>query len=450
MARAAFAAVTTAAMAVSAHGIMSVVEKVYEHGAEYQHRLVALQNSGRTPEEIASMQTASHASIIAAPTATLSENLEILNETVGAFGSVEHALEHLTFMNKAAATLHAVAGDKITDSAGMMGNKLARFFEMRGTAGNSQLFESEAAEMMKSMVFSGGNVNPSELLNFAQQAKSALQNYDIHFLSRVAPSLIGEVGGDRAGTQANAFNSVLLGKVNDKKQAEAWLKYGLVDPKQMTMSKGHAVGWTGGAVYHTDEALKDPLAFGEKYVLPALAAKGVNIDNQLELTKALGTLYRNQNANAFANELWQRQNRNRLHKDDDLIGRVDDYDAIYKRLLATDPTFAFKALGGAFENLMTTVSAPAMGTVARIFSGMAENLNELAVAAHDHPVAAVTTGLAAAAGSLSGTACARTSATLRRAGGCSKRGTGRGRCGGLVLRIRSEEIERGMGAVGTE
>ena len=393
-------ALQTAALAVSAHGIMSGIEATLEHGAEYQHRLVALQNTGRTPAEIAEMNQASHAAIRGVPTATLTENLEILTETVGAFGSVEHAMEHLPFMNKAAAILHAVAGDKISDSAGQMGNKFARFFEMRGTAGNSELFEKEASEMMKYMVFSGGNVNPTELLNFAQQAKSALQNYNLHFLSRIALSLIGEVGGDRTGTQANAFNSVILGKVNDKKQAEAWLNFELVDPTKMTMKAGHAVGWSGGAVYNTDKALQDPLAFGEDWLLGKLSKHGVNIADKLDLTKALGTLFRNQNANAFANELWQYQNRQRLHKDDPFIGKVETPDAMYKRLLTTDPTFALIALKASLGNFLTTLSSPVMAPAARILSGMAESMNDLALVAHNNPVTAVTGGLAAAAGSL--------------------------------------------------
>ena len=392
----------SALMAVSAHGIMSTIEGAVEKGAEYQHKLVALRNTGRTPAELEEMNRASHAALRGVPTATLTGNLEILNETVGAFGSVEHAMEHLGFMAKSSAVLHAVAGDKISESAGTMGNQLARFFEMRGTAGNGHVFEHEASEMMRSMIFSGGNVNPRELLNFAQQAKSSLQNYDIEFLSRIAPSLIGEVGGDRAGTQANAFNSVILGKANDAKQAAAWVKYGLIDPKQMTGKGDQKTGWTGGAIYHTDEFLKNPLAAIEKYVLPALASKGIDINNSLELTKALGTMFRNINAAAFANELAQPQNRARLHKDDHLIGQVEDLDAIYQRLLKTDPTVAFKALKDAVGNLLTTTTSPLMGTAARSLSGMAENLNQLAVAADDHPMAAATAGIVTAAGALYG------------------------------------------------
>ena len=53
-------ALQSAAMAVSAHAIVHGIETTLEHGAEYQHKLVALQNTGRTPEEIAQMNAASH------------------------------------------------------------------------------------------------------------------------------------------------------------------------------------------------------------------------------------------------------------------------------------------------------------------------------------------------------------------------------------------------------
>lgn len=393
---------SAAAGYASAHGVMTGIERTMHVGAEYQSELVALRNAGRTPDEIAEMQRASKATVLAAPTADYLENLKVLNETTGAFGSVEHAIEHLTFMQKAASVLHATAGDKISDGPGELGNKLARFFEMRGTAGNSEVFEHEASEMMKAMVFSRGNFNPAEMINFAQQAKSALQNYDLEFLSKVAPSLVTEVGGDRAGTQANAFNSVLLGKANDKRQAEAWLKYGLIDPKQMVMKGGTPVAWTGGAVYHTDEFLKNPLAAGEKYLLPALAAKGVNIEDRLELTKVLGTLFRNQNSNAFANELWQAQNRQRLHKDKHLIGEVDDPDNIYQRNLHSDPKVALGALTASLHDLMITASSPLMGQAASGLAVVAGGVQHLANFLKDSPVLATGAGLTTGAVALGG------------------------------------------------
>ena len=111
----------------------------------------------------------------------------------------------------------------------------------------------------------------------------------------------------------------------------------------MTGKGDKMTGWTGGAIYHTDEFLADPFKAGVDRLLPALKAGGVNIDSQLELTKVLGTLFRNINAAAFANELWQKKQQSRIVKDKGYIDKVEDPETIYKRLLSTDPTVALGA-----------------------------------------------------------------------------------------------------------
>ncbi len=144
---------------------------------------------------------------------------------------------------------------------------------------------------MRAMVFSGGKFNPDQFLGFAQQAKSSLQNYDLRFLTRIAPSLIGTQGGDRAGTAANAFTGTVMGKANDAKQAAEWMKYGLLDPGQTITKSGKTVAWRAGAVKNTNLALSDPLRWAEEVALPAMKAKGVNVDDRMELTKVLGTMF---------------------------------------------------------------------------------------------------------------------------------------------------------------
>jgi hypothetical protein len=139
---------------------------------------------------------------------------------------------NLEFMQKANAVVHSAAGDKVQDGAGGMGNKLARFFEMRGTAGDDKVFQAEAEKMVRAMVFTGGNFNPSEAFNFAQQTKGALQNYDISFLGSVAPSL------DRDGRRPRGHRRQRLaqyadGKVRDQKPTAEWVKLGLLDPKMV-------------------------------------------------------------------------------------------------------------------------------------------------------------------------------------------------------------------------
>ena len=355
--------------------ILHLTGEAYREGAQVQHERVGLQNAGRTPEQIEAIERRSREVSAALPTATAEENLKIVAETTPAFGSLDHALEHLQFMQQTMSILKSAGGEHIHGTAGDVGRDFAKFFEERLT--KPEDFEREAKQMIPAMVASGGTFNPREMYMFAQQAKSALPNYDMHYLSRIAPSLIGAMGGERAGTAANAFNSVIMGKVNDKKQAEAWLKAGLLDPTKVITKAGHAVGWSAGAVKDTDLALRDPLAWSEQVQNPALAKMGIDLSNRLDVAKALGTMYRNQNANMWATEHTQEASVSRLHKDDAITGQVGDNDDITKRNLHEDPSVALGALGSAIQNFAGNVTSPVMKDVANVLGSTAQGLAQL-------------------------------------------------------------------------
>ena len=391
----------TAATAVAAHSVVDAIRDSIKAGAAYQHEITAISNAG-FKDHLAEITKAARDTVTQIPTSTYTDNLKVINETTSAFGSLNHAIENLPFMQKSASVLQAAMPEGSHVDAGDLGNKMARAFEERGTAGNAELFRHEASEVMRAMAFSGGKFNPNEFLNFAQQAKSSLQNYDLQFLSRIAPSLIGTQGGERAGTAANAFTSVIMGKANDAKQAAEWMRYGLLDPKQTITKSGKAVAWRAGAVKETDLALRNPLEWAEKVALPAMKAKGVNIDDRMALVKVLGTMFRNQNSNMFANEIMQPQQRSRLHKDSGLIDNAGTLDEIYSRNLKEDPTVAMKAFSASLENLTTVLSKAAMPEVASGLTSMAHGIEAVSNALHDHPLMALAGGATAAGGALAG------------------------------------------------
>ena len=390
-----------AAGAVSAHSVYHASKETLVQGSEYQHERVALMNAGRT-KDLARMEEAAKQTAKALPTAGYTETLKAINETTSSFGSIDHAIENIGFVMKTAAVLKAAAGDKIGGDAGSMGQQYAKFFEMRGTAGDPEKFREEGNEMTRAMVATRGNFNPQEMFNFAQQAKSALRNYDLEYMSKILPSIIGETGGDRAGTGANAFANVVMGKARDQKQAAEWMKYGLLDPKQVTMKNGQVTSWSAGAVKGTDLAMKNPLRWFEEVVLPAMRAKGVNVDDKGELTKVLATMFRNGMSNQFANENAQQADRTRLHKDAAIIGETDSPDAIYKRNLGEDPSVAINALQESLKNLAAAATSPGMQTAAGAISGVAGALQQLAASAKDHPILAMTAAGATAAGGMAG------------------------------------------------
>ncbi len=347
-------------MAVSAHAMVHVGEQAWEQGAELQHERIGLQNAGRTPEEIREIERAARGVQASTPTSGFIESLKTVAETTAAFGSVEHAIDNLPFISKMTSILKTAGGDNIHGDAAQLGQAFAKTFEERQT--KPEDFEAEAKQMIPAMVATGGTFNPEQLYAFAQQAKSALPSLSMRFLSKIAPSLIGAQGGERAGTGLKAFEDVIAGKVNDKKQAEEFLHLGLLDPKMAIMKAGHAVGWKSGAVKDTFLAMTDPLAWSEQYLIPALKKQGVDTSNREATQMILNTMFRNQNANMFATEIAQEASRARLHKDEELYGKVGSFDEIYARNLQ-DFGVAAGALKSALGNLAGAVTAPLMGRV---------------------------------------------------------------------------------------
>ncbi len=392
----------TAATAVAAHSIVDMVRDTVKAGASYQHEVVALKNAGRNAKEMEEITRAARDAVQQIPTSTYTENLRVINETTSAFGSLGHAIENLPLMQKSAAVLQSAmpAGTHVDPAE--LGNQMARAFEERGTAGDPEVFRKEASEVMRAMVFSGGKFNPHEFLNFAQQAKSSLQGYNLDFLSNVAPTIIGTQGGQRAGTSAKAFTDVVMGKANDAKQAAEWMKYDLLDRKDVIMKKGQAVAWRAGAVRDTKLAMANPLEWAETVALPRMQAKGVDVNDKDALSQVLATMFRTGTGNFFAAEIMQAAQRSRLHKDKDLKAKTGTVDDMYARNLAEDPTASMQAFSAALENFTTVLSKAAMPTIASGLTSLASGIEVVSNALHDHPLLALAGGTAAAGGALAG------------------------------------------------
>lgn len=392
-------ALQSAAMAVSAHALVHVGREAWEQGAELQHERLGLVNAGRTPQEIREIERAARGVIASTPTAGMVESLKTVAETTAAFGSVEHAVSNLPFVSKMTSILKTAGGDNIHGDAAQLGQAFAKTFEERQT--RPEDFEAEAKQMIPAMVATGGTFNPEQLYAFAQQAKSALPSLSMRFLSRIAPSLIGAQGGERAGTGLKAFEDVIAGKANDKKQAQQWLSLGLLDPSKVITKNGQATAWKSGAVKDTFLAMTDPLAWSEKYLIPALQKQGIDTSSREATQMILNTMFRNQNANMFATEIAQAASIARLHKDEDLFNKVGSFDEIYARNLQ-DFGVAAGALKSALGNLAGAVTAPLMGKVSSGLVSLADGINYLSKLALEHPTIAAGTGVVASGVALGG------------------------------------------------
>lgn len=389
-----------------AHGVMHVGKDILEQGTEAVHEEASIQTAHQpSPQEMDELKAKAREVAKSVPTSNYADNLKVLNETIGAFGDVNHAMEHLKFNQKVASVVHAAAGDKIQADSGEMGQAFARFGEMRGSAMDPERYERENAGLAKAMIFTRGNFNPQEMLNMGAQAHAAIKGYDEDFLTKTLPILAAERGGERTGTGASAFRSTILGKARDAKQAQAWVDAGLVDPSMVTKdSHGGVTGWKAGAVKDTNLALSNPLKWAETVQNPALQKRGVNTDDQMATTIALGTMYRNQMSNQFAEDMSQLQSRNRLHKDSALMDKTMGINEAYDFNLKNDPSQSIKTITSALQDFAQAISSPALAKIGPTLTGIGNSIKSFAGLAQDHPNIAAAAGLGAGAIGLGGSA----------------------------------------------
>jgi hypothetical protein len=371
----------------AAGGLMFSAKAAIGDSAELSHELQMLRNAGRTTKDLANAMSAANRTIQMLPTTTLVDNLKVLNETTGAFGNFQHALENLTFNQRMGSMLQNMLGDKAGDPGDIF-NNMVRSMEMRGVAQQAAKYQRESALAYQAMIFTRGRFNPEEFLAYSQQANPYNKGLSQRYLYKIAPSLVQEFGGERAGTMMNTFMGTLLGKAKNKMSTEAWIKLGLLDPKGVVYNKVGPVGFRPGAMKGTDLALSDPLKWSETVLIPALRAHGYDTSNQLSLAKALMPLFRDRNANRLANVLVYDQDRARLHKDERLINKVPGVDKAYSDTLRRDPLMAWQADKAAMNNLLSTVFGTSKGEspVAVALVHIANGINMVAGAFQKHPM----------------------------------------------------------------
>jgi hypothetical protein len=149
-------------------------------------------------------------------------------------------------------------------------------------------------------------------------------------------------------------------------------------------------------------ALKDPLAWAEQVQNPAIRAKGINPDDNMEMAKVLGTMYRNQMANQFANDISQLNSRNRLHKDEDLLNKTMTVDQAFDYNMKNDPTQAIKTVSGAITDLSQALTAPSLASAGPVLTSIAAGVKQLSQALQDHPNIATAAGVTGGAAALGG------------------------------------------------
>jgi hypothetical protein len=370
----------------AAGGLTFGVSKAIGQGAGLQHELNMLKLTGRTANEMAAAMRHANRTVAALPTTSITDNIRALNEGIGAFGDFRHAIENLTFNQKVGSMMkNMLGGDYDAGHAIAAG---IRALEIRGSAMDRTKYQKEMGELYKSMIFFRERFSPDELAGFGQTGNIPLKGYNTRFLTRILPSIIQEFGGgDTTGTMASAFRNQIMGRVplGGKKLTDEWVRLGLV-PKVGTGGNESRTGWTAGVVRGHSLAMADPFAWVEKYLLPAMRSKGINIDDTQAVLTQVSTMFGRETAIRFVSTLAEKKQRYRLHRDEANINNVVPLDKAYAATLRNDPVMAWGAMKSSFANMSAIIFGTSMkdSPIAVAMTNIAQGINAVAASLQRH------------------------------------------------------------------
>jgi hypothetical protein len=373
-----------AALAV-AGGLSAGFKGILGEGAEYQHEITMMRAAGRTAKEMAAAIGAANRTIVDVPTSTINGNLRMLQETTLAFGGIEHAIENLQFNTRMGAMMKNIMGEDYDEVGGF--NQLVRALEIRGGKMKAADYQRQAGLLYKAMAVSGGTVNPENILGFMQQAGVAARGYNERFLTSVAPSLIQEFGGERAGTMATAMFNQFMGRVpiGGKALTEEWIRLGLVPPNG-TPQNLSVKGWDPGSLKGNAIAMSNPLEWIETVMMPAMRAHGINTNDKNQMLLQAQKMFGRETGKRLASTLFDPKQLERIHADQKLYDKAMGPDAAFTMAMKNDPKMALASTAASLKNLETNLGKSLFSPAGlAAINNVARAINWLAGAFDKHP-----------------------------------------------------------------
>lgn len=214
----------------------------------------------------------------------------------------------------------------------------------------------------------GNEFNFRDLFLASKYMSSAGQSLSDRELFTFLPTMMGDVGGQRAGTQlASTFSALLGGRMTDTARGNLQ-EFGLHDEGT-------------NRVRGADTLRTSIQEWTEKFLMPALQRGGVNLDDNGAVVEAASRLFSNRLVgDMFARAISQRAQISNRQQQYDLAPAGP---AAANRLAELDPNVSYEQTRAQFDNTLAQVAKPLLeiGTpilrsVAEMLSGVAQNMRE--------------------------------------------------------------------------
>ncbi|MEF9386511.1 hypothetical protein V4890_12915 [Ralstonia solanacearum species complex bacterium KE056] len=256
-----------------------------------------IKNSGASKEEVDEMLHAAEKTKQFGVSVT--EAVHVVGQLRAAFGDAHHAVEALPLALKAKSGLQLYDRLHGSDLAnGDSAYTLAKIAEERGGAKTPEAMAAKFNWAFKGLTGSGGHVGVDQWLNAIRSGKGAVRAMDdASFFGDTF--LMQSMGADRYGTASSSLlNGWVAGRATHS-ALQRMLDIGLMDRSKVKFDKTGKVKSAVGALKDGQLFIKDPQAWVDKYLIPAMKARGVDITDAAQVNEFNAQIASNANANAI-------------------------------------------------------------------------------------------------------------------------------------------------------
>jgi hypothetical protein len=213
---------------------------------------------------------------------------------------------------------------------------------------------------VKAQGVEGNDMSIGDLLKVAKLSKSAGATLDNRFLMTVAPGLMQDMDPSRLGTALGSSMSQIIGGRATGKSKEVQQEYGLRDAK--------------GRFKDSGEMMSNPFDYAMNRLIPALQKKGVNVDDNIAVTKATSQLFSNQIVADLFNKMITQREQYRAKGDQ--YGRAPGL-AAATELGARDPFVAAEGFVAQLRNMAASLAEPAFPLATKVLGGLSKAMATL-------------------------------------------------------------------------
>lgn len=310
------------------------------------------------------------------PSVGMTEIMEMARTARNTMGTTEDGLAILEDMVRGLVTLQSAQGVD-AGSASML--RLIRGLDNLGLNAGGELGRASMQEVMAGAIraaqIEGGEIDVGQYFDFARRAKVAGPALSDEFLATTAAALMQDMTAHGAGTAiSSAFQALVTGS------SAVASKVNLAEQRRLGLRTGEGGPQGYGTLVESSLFGENPYQWVKKYLIPALANDGVNMDDEVAITQAVARISRNTMATGLLTRLvTQSPQIDRLVG---MYGQAMGPEAA-DRAREEDPFVALKGLTSSLGNLSAAVGEHVTPVIIPALNSLTNTINSIAAATRD-------------------------------------------------------------------